>query len=47
MLKDLYEKRQKEKEEKDTEQKLLNEIIQFKEKLVISDFQLVERLFFL
>ena len=33
MLKDLYEERQKEKEEKDKEQKLLNEINQFKEKL--------------
>ena len=31
MLKDLYEERQKQKEEKDKEQKLLNEINQFKE----------------
>ena len=37
MLKDLYEERQKEKEEKDKEQKLLNEINQFKEKLEINN----------
>ena len=37
MLKDLYEQRQKEKEEKDKEQKLLNEINQFKEKLEINN----------
>ena len=40
MLKDLYEKRQKEKEEKDKEQKLLNEINQFKEKLEIKNKEL-------
>ena len=37
MLKELYEQRQKEKEEKDREQKLLNEINQFKEKLEIKN----------
>ena len=37
MLKDLYEERQKEKEEKNKEQKLLNEINQFKEKLKINN----------
>lgn len=37
MLKDLYEEGQKEKEEKDKEQKLLNKINQFKEKLEINN----------
>ena len=40
LLKDLYEQRQKEKEEKDREQKLLNEINQFKEKLEIKNKEL-------
>ena len=40
MLKELYEQRQKEKEEKDREQKLLNEINQFKEKLEIKNEEL-------
>ena len=42
MLKDLYEKIQKEKEEKDIEQKLLNEITQFKEKLEINTIDVEE-----
>ena len=40
ILKELYEQRQKEKEEKDREQKLLNEINQFKEKLEIKNEEL-------
>ena len=36
----MYEQRQKEKEEKDREQKLLNEIKQFKEKLEIKNKEL-------
>ena len=40
MLKELYEQWQKEKEEKDREQKLLNEINQFKEKLEIKNEEL-------
>ena len=36
----MYEQRQKEKEEKDREQKLLNEINQFKEKLKIKNEEL-------